>query len=293
MEANEFIQEVHISGKAPDNFDADYTEFQIYQKLAWNTLKEFVKVCKRSNIQYELAFGSLLGAIRDKGQIPWDYDIDVFVSAEDRKKLIDALSNQLNKQYYFFCPESNPKCPHTIVRLAPKGYNTAYLHVDIFFLMALSEDEHISIQQRKNISELTILYKAKKYNPFSYGHITRKELALMMKYKIKGIGMNKNTIWEKYLQEAEKIQFENSKLCCTADRFSDSFVFSSSIMTNTEEININGESYSIPSEYDALLKIQYGEYEFCPPLEKRLEEMYRHFNFLRKNCPLQKNFYSE
>lgn len=287
MEANEFIHEVHLSGKAPNTFDADYSEFQIYQELAWNTLKEFVKVCKIGNIQYELAFGSLLGAIRDKGQIPWDYDIDVFVRAEDRKKLIEVLISQLNDQYYFFCPESNSKCPHAIIRLAPKGYTTAYLHVDIFFLMGLSEDEQTAVQQRKNISELTILYKAKKYKPFTYGHVTKKELAIMVKYKIKGIGKNKNTIWKKYLQEAEIIQFKESKLCCTADRFSDSCIFSSSIMENIEEITIKGESYSIPSDYDKLLRIQYGEYESCPPLENRLEEMYGHLYYLRKKCPLQ------
>ena len=289
MDANAFVQEVHISRKAPESFDADYSEFQTYQKLAWNTLKEFVRVCKNNNIRYELAYGSLLGAIRDHGQIPWDYDIDVFIRAEDRKRLIQVLSSQLGDQYYFFCPESDPKCTHSIIRLAPKGYNTAYLHVDVFFLMALSEDEKIAYQQRKKISELSILYKAKIYNPFTYGHITRKEFTLMMNYKLKGIGKNKRIIWKQYLQEAENIKFENSKLCCSADRFSDWYVFSSSIMENTEEIIILGESFSIPSDYDQILRIQYGDYETCPPLDKRLAEMYRHFNFLRKNCPLQKD----
>lgn len=288
MDANAFIQEVHISGQIPENFDVDYRKFQVYQKLAWDTLRELVRVCKQSDIQYELAYGSLLGAIRDNGQIPWDYDIDVFIKAEDRKKLVDALEKLLNDQYYFYCPESDPKCTHTIIRLAPKGYNTAYLHVDVFFLMALSEDEHIATQQREDISELSILYKAKKYNPFTYGHITRNELKLMLKYKIKGLWKNQGAIWRKYLQEAENIQFKNSKLCCSADRFSSRYDFPSSIMDNTEEINIMGELFTIPSDYDQLLKIQYGDYKTCPPLGKRLAEMYRHYNFLKKNCPLQK-----
>lgn len=60
-----------------------------------DTLIEFHRVCEKSNIEYELAYGSLLGAIRDNGQIPWDYDIDVFVAFKDKERLIETLKKNL------------------------------------------------------------------------------------------------------------------------------------------------------------------------------------------------------
>ena len=132
MNNKQFYDEVVNSNLCPDGFDEIYRDFRKFQDLAMKTLLVFHQICEENSIHYQLAFGSLLGAIRDNGQIPWDYDIDVFIRAEDRKKLIEALHSQLDKHYYFFCPESDPKCTHSIIRLAPKGYNTAYLHVDVF-----------------------------------------------------------------------------------------------------------------------------------------------------------------
>ncbi len=55
-------------------------------------LKDFHSFCQQNNIQYSLAYGSLLGAIRHNGFIPWDDDLDVFVDRLNYKMLIRALS---------------------------------------------------------------------------------------------------------------------------------------------------------------------------------------------------------
>ena len=91
MTSEEFLKEVLSSPQCPDNFEEIYKEFQKYQKVTMDTLIEFHRVCEKSNIEYELAYGSLLGAIRDNGQIPWDYDIDVFVAFKDKARLIETL----------------------------------------------------------------------------------------------------------------------------------------------------------------------------------------------------------
>lgn len=120
MTSEEFLKEVLSSPLCPDNFEEIYKEFRKYQKITMDTLIEFHRVCEKSNIEYELAYGSLLGAIRDNGQIPWDYDIDVFVAFKDKERLIETLKKELDDKYYFYCPEVNQKCRHVIMRLAPK-----------------------------------------------------------------------------------------------------------------------------------------------------------------------------
>ena len=54
-------------------------ELSPIQKVLLNTFKVFARICKENDIQFFAASGTLLGAIRHKGFIPWDDDIDVFL----------------------------------------------------------------------------------------------------------------------------------------------------------------------------------------------------------------------
>ena len=57
------------------------------QKKELEIMKYFDNFCEENNIKYYLAYGTLLGSIRHHGFIPWDDDVDVFVSGEDFLKL--------------------------------------------------------------------------------------------------------------------------------------------------------------------------------------------------------------
>ena len=66
---------------------------------ALDALVEFDSVCKKNNIQYWLDSGTLLGAIRHGGFIPWDDDIDVCVLMRDYKRLLKCLKKELKGNY--------------------------------------------------------------------------------------------------------------------------------------------------------------------------------------------------
>ena len=140
MNSEQFLQEVLSSDLCPENFEKIYRDFQKYQKAAMDTLLEFHRVCEKNGVDYQLAYGSLLGTIRDNGQIPWDYDIDVLVPYEQTDKLVQALKQDLDKKFYFYCPEINPKCRHYMMRLAPVGYKTEALHVDVFYNVGMPDE---------------------------------------------------------------------------------------------------------------------------------------------------------
>ena len=62
-------------------------------------LKYFDTLCRKNNIKYSLIGGTLIGAIRNKGIIPWDDDIDIILDKENYKKIIDILKHDNNSKY--------------------------------------------------------------------------------------------------------------------------------------------------------------------------------------------------
>lgn len=79
---------------------ADYDIIEV-QKKQLEMLKDILVVCKKNNIDIYLAWGTALGAVRHKGFIPWDDDIDLFVRYEDRRRLINAVENDMPSNYSY------------------------------------------------------------------------------------------------------------------------------------------------------------------------------------------------
>ena len=75
------------------------SDLKIIHKILLKIAESFHQVCENNKIQYYMLGGTMLGAIRHKGFIPWDDDMDFGVMAEDWSKLIEALNKEL-PQYY-------------------------------------------------------------------------------------------------------------------------------------------------------------------------------------------------
>ena len=66
-----------------------------------NLLIAFDRMCKEYNLKYSVCYGTLLGAIRHKGFIPWDDDIDVFMMRDDYNKMLKIAPNYFKEPYFF------------------------------------------------------------------------------------------------------------------------------------------------------------------------------------------------
>lgn len=80
-------------------YNPDGSQLRNLQLRMLEILKTFDEICQRHNIRYWLGYGSLLGAVRHGGFIPWDDDIDVEILREDYSRLMEILRKELPPQY--------------------------------------------------------------------------------------------------------------------------------------------------------------------------------------------------
>ena len=89
-------------------------------------LLEFDRICRCNDIKYSIAFGTLLGAVRHKGFIPWDDDVDVMLDRENYEKFRIACENSSSPTYFFQSKQTEKNYYYNVSRL--RKNNTAMIY---------------------------------------------------------------------------------------------------------------------------------------------------------------------
>ena len=104
-----YVDELPVKIKLPDDFFDEETRsgytVSRQMKEVWavelDLLSELLRVCRKHNIQISALFGTLLGAVRHQGFIPWDDDIDMGMLREDYEKLCEVAPVEFQEPYFF------------------------------------------------------------------------------------------------------------------------------------------------------------------------------------------------
>ena len=131
-------------GVIPDNFLLPETrcDFIVDEKrkktwaIAIDLLLKFDNVCKKYNLRYCLAYGTLLGAIRHKGFIPWDDDVDVCMPRDDYEKL-QELKDEFNNPYFLQTPFTDSGYYYSYIKV--RNSNTTAFSKNLRYHMSAND----------------------------------------------------------------------------------------------------------------------------------------------------------
>ena len=247
------------------------------QMIELNILLEVDKICKKHNITYYLGEGTLLGAVRHQGFIPWDDDLDILMFREDYENFIKVAQQELPEKLVLLNHSTFPKyhLPFTkIVTKENKGfinvlddslndYNGPY--IDIFPIDLLPFDA--SSKECKKLKKIRwyrylLLFKVnyKSVNSF-------KKFIYRIISKILPFSFLHNKIYKL------STKYNNEK-CDYAANLASSYPTNKQIVTKKvygkpQFVEFEGHLLPVPRYYKKLLRTIYGDYEKLPPIEQR------------------------
>ena len=244
----------------------------LVQELSW-----FNNFCKENNIRYYLFFGTLIGAARHKGFIPWDDDIDIIVPRNDYKRLISIFKN--DGRYKLMCRELISEYEFPFAKLIDSntlliqnyGYHEKVdlgAYIDVFVLDGLPDDE------KEAMKHIALAKKMVRKWSVTYRRIIRGRQTIV-KDCLRYLWYLPNHIrgYKYYLNELERIGNmypvkEGGKVA----NLTYPIVTGLYHMEDFETIDgeFEGHSFCIPKGYDRLLTTTYGNWRQLPPVEKRI-----------------------
>lgn len=251
------------------------------KKIQVNMLEYIHNICEKNNINYFLIGGSLLGAVRHKGMIPWDDDIDIALLRNDYNKLISILkkeksneymilNNQIQKDYFYpFSKLINKKT--VLIENNFESIENYGVYVDIFAIDSLPEDEkeinkRYKMQKRyQNMIFLAAADNSKNKN------ILKRIMRDFCKKILKLYGY-KNIV-NKYDRICTKYNYlKNSKLAISNWPIysKENEIQKLADYKNIMEIEFEKLYVKVPKNYDRILTTAFGNYMELPPEEKRV-----------------------
>ena len=250
------------------------------KESVFDILSYFDKVCRENGLPYSLAFGTMLGAVRHKGFIPWDDDVDVCLLREDYEKLLEILKNSPDERFKVIDSKTNntyfynfAKIVDTRTSLIEKKYKKidGYgVYVDIFPLDNCPNDEKAFNKLCKKIKFNIAMKTISVTKGLGEGNSLKKKIAVLVLSPIAKLFGHK--YWNKKTDKWTKFYNEEQteKVCVFSEYPKFKELISRDEFISLKEIEFNGKNFLGFSNPEKYLENRYGDFMQLPKEEDRV-----------------------
>lgn len=252
----------------------DEKELRKAQLKMVEILEAIDDICRRHDIDYWLAAGTLLGAVRHNGFIPWDDDCDIVMFRKDFEKFwhiaekelpanMIRQNNELDSNYHKRVNKIRMK--DTLLIEVDETGKEPYHHgifVDVFILDYYPDSA-------KKIAELLKIVPALHKKKKQYPKASFKRLWLSM---VSGFLYLFHGLLRSYWKHISKQHRKNEVLSLIGHEvnvFDNVFITKDFLYPVKYDITFEGKQFPVPNKYDEWLRLSYGDYMILPPVDKR------------------------
>lgn len=263
-----------------------YTQNELIsiQKCELEILDKFVSICEKYNLTYFLDGGTLLGAVRHSGFIPWDDDIDVSMPRKDYQKFLKIAQDELGTEYFLQNVFIDKECPFIFSKI--RKNNTSFvewnkyklnmnhgIYIDVFPFDILPNEEVATFIKKssKMIDDFYLKFIPKR------SYTDKKNIKWILGDIFKSIIFNLSKVLDKLKiaksidEYISKYKEMNGKNISYFNAFSiDKKIYEKEILFPVKKIKFESKLYSVPHRYEEYLEKTYGDYMKLPPLEERV-----------------------
>lgn len=260
-------------------------DIRILQQKIIGNLEAVDRVCREHGLRYYLWAGTMLGAVRHKGFIPWDDDMDICMPRPDYEQLISHWREWLPKPYEVISPETDPSYPYPFAKIEDASTTVLErpdfkflegVYIDVFPIDGAPADEKERRRHFKRYKFWRHLLFLRGRDPFKHGHGPRSWLPWLLHkaYSLEHLQRKVRTYMTKY-------DYGQSDYVCDYD---DGLrgVIEKRVLGTPQPYTFEDHQFLGVEHYDEYLSTKYGDYMTLPPIEKQIQH---HFFRLDLNRP--------
>lgn len=257
------------------------------QNVQLIALLEVDRICKKHNLRYFLAFGTLLGAVRHKGFIPWDDDVDITMPRDDMCRFISICKSELSQDFFIQTPDTDANYYFPIIRLRVTGtkcvekyFNTVDMNDGIFVDIYPCDnvpDSQFKRWMYKYLSKYLIVSVAILARPDIKRSSLKKRLAafvlplpLRLMSKSRRIKLRDGFLSRYNKSKTKDVVVQDGMGLVSK------YVYPCEFIESIEYMDFEGWKLPCSKLHHNMLSQMYGKYMELPPVEKRCQ----HHGFL-------------
>lgn len=243
-------------------------------------LKYFASYCYEHQLRFFLAGGTLIGAVRHHGYVPWDDDLDIVMPRPDWEKFISMNRIEFGPyeiRSYQYTPEIHPR---PLLRIVDKRYFMQINHIQHYLPLWIDVEPLDGLpsntaERKKHFARAKILQKLIAGSYSDFFKVRKRWLRALKRLVFLPLRMIGPLFFIKKLEKlGKKYDYESAEYAGT---FTCGYGFSEGVRkrvyATADFTDFCGETFPIPAGYDEILTNNYKEYMMLPPARKRRVHM--------------------